>query len=79
MSHKLLWQQTSRGKSRSVYIVTHLKEKLKVHENTTHLDNPIHQIINKENNLSHEHLAKGSIHAPRVKPDVIHLYLNKSM
>ena len=37
------------------------------------------KIINEENNLSHEHLAKGSIHAPRVKPDVIHLYLEKSM
>ena len=79
MSHKLLWRQTSRGKSQSVYIVTHLKEKLKVHENTTHLDNPIHQIINEENNLSHEHLAKGSTHAPQVKSDVIHLYLNKSI
>ena len=29
-------------------------------------------------NLSHEHLAKGSTYAPQVKPDVIHLYLNKS-
>ena len=30
-------------------------------------------------NPSHEHLAKGSTHAPQVKPDVIYLYLNKSM
>ena len=79
MSHKLLWRQTSRVKSQSVYIVTHLKEKIKVHNNTAHLDNPIHKIINGENNLSHEHPAKGSIHAPWVKPDAIHLYLNKSM
>ena len=32
-----------------------------------------------ETNLSHEHLAKGSTHAPQVKSDVIHLYLNKSI
>ena len=30
-------------------------------------------------NLSHEHLAKGPTHAPLVKVDVIHLYLDKSM
>ena len=30
-------------------------------------------------NLSHEHPVKGSTHAPRVKPDVIHLYVNESM
>ena len=28
-------------------------------------------------NLFHEHLAKGSTHAPPTKPDLIHLYLNK--
>ena len=30
-------------------------------------------------NPSHEHLARESTHAPWVKPDVIHLYLDKSM
>ena len=43
------------------------------------MDNLIYKVINNENNLSHEHLVKGSIYAPRLKPDVIHLYLNKSM
>ena len=79
MSHKLLWWQTSRGKSWSVYILTHLQENLKVHENTTHMDNLICKVINDESNLSHEHLVKGSNYAPRMKPDAIHLYLNKSM
>ena len=79
MSQELLCQRISQSKSQSVYIVTHLKVNLKVHKNTTHLDNPIWKVINDESNLSHEHLVKGSIHAPRVKPNVIHLYLNKSM
>ena len=79
MSNKLLWGQTSKCKSQSVYIVTHLKENLKVHQNTAYLDNPICKVINDEINLSQEHLVKGSTYAPRVKPDVIHLYLNKSM
>ena len=79
MSHKLLWRQTSRGKSWSVYILTHLKENLKVHENTTHLDNLICKVINDESNLSHEHLVEGSTCALWMKPDVSHLYLKKSM
>ena len=41
MSQELLCQQISKGKSRSVYIVTHLKANLKVHKNTANLDNPI--------------------------------------
>ena len=57
----------------------HLKENLKVHESTTHLDNPICKVAMTKTNLSHEHLAKRSNHAPQVKPDAIHLYLNKSM
>ena len=76
---KLLCQRTSKGKSQSVYIMAHLKANLKVHESTTHLDNPICKVTMAETNLSHEHLAKRSTHAPRVKPDAIHLYLNKSM
>ena len=79
MSEKLLCRRTSKGKSQSVYIMAHLKENLKVHESTTHLDNPICKVAMTKTNLSHEHLAKGSTHAPRVKPDAIHLYLNKSM
>ena len=50
-----------------------------MHKNTAHLDNPTRKVINDESNLSHEHLAKGSTYAPRMKPDVIHLCLNKSM
>ena len=34
-------QKVSKGKSRNVYIATHLKADLKVHKNTAHLDNPI--------------------------------------
>ena len=64
MSHKLLWWQTLSGKSRGVYIVTHLKENLEVHENTAHLDSPTRKVINDESNLSHEHLDKGSTYAP---------------
>ena len=60
-------------------MTTHLKAYLEVHKNIAHLDNPICKVNNDESNLSHEHLAKGSTYAPRVKPDVIHLYLNKSM
>ena len=44
MSHKLLWRQTSKGKSRSVYIITHLKANLEVYKNTAHLDNPIFKV-----------------------------------
>ena len=62
-----------------MYITTHLKANLKVHKNTTHLDSPISKVTNEKSNLYHEHLVKGSTHAPRVKNDVIHLYLNKSM
>ena len=79
MSQELLCQRISKSKSQSVYIVTHLKVNLKVHKNTAHMDNPIYKVINDKSNLSHEHLVKGSTHAPRVKPYVIHLYLNKSM
>ena len=79
MSEKLQCQRTSKGKSQSVYIMAHLKANLKVHESTTHLDNPICKVIMAETSLSHEHLAKRSTHAPRVKPDAIHRYLNKSM
>ena len=79
MSQELLCQQISKGKSRSVYIATHLKANLKVHKNTTHLDSPISKVTNEKSNLYHEHLVKGSTHAPRVKLDVIHLYLNKSI
>ena len=79
MSEKLLCRRTSKGKSQSVYIMAHLKENLKVHESTTHLDNPICKVAMTKTNLSHEHLAKGPTHAPWVKPDAIHLYLNKSM
>ena len=79
MSEKLLCQRTSKGKSQSVYIMAHLKANLKVHESTTHLDNPICKVTMAETNLSHEHLAKRSTHAPQVKSDVIHLYLNKSI
>ena len=60
-------------------ITTHLKAYLEVHKNTTHLDNLICKVINDESNLSHEHLAKGSTYAPRMKLDASHLYLNKSM
>ena len=77
MSQVLLCRQISKGKSQSVYIATYLKENLKVHKNNAHLDNPICKVINDESNLSYEHLAKGFTHAPRVKLDAIHLYLNK--
>ena len=60
-------------------ITTHLKAYLEVHKNTAHLDNPICKVINDKSNLSHEHLAKGSTYAPRMKPNASHLYLNKSM
>ena len=66
MFEKLLYQQISKGKSQSA-------------QNTTHMDNPICKEIIMKTNLSHEHLAKGSTHASRVKPNVIHLYFNKSM
>ena len=79
MSQELLYRWISKGKSWSVYIVTHLKANLKVHKHTAHLDNSICKVINDESILSHEHLVKGSTHAPRVKPGVSHLYLNKSM
>ena len=50
-----------------------------MHKNIAHLDNPIYKVINDENNQSQENIAKGSTHAPRLKLDMIHLYLNKSM
>ena len=59
--------------------MAHLKVNLKVHKNAAHLDNPICKVTMTKTNLSHEHLAKGSTHTPRVKPDAIHLYLNKSI
>ena len=79
MSQELLCQRISKGKSRSMYIATHLKSNLKMHKNIAHLDNPIYKVINDENNQSQENIAKGSTHAPRLKLDMIHLYLNKSM
>ena len=36
-------------------------------------------ILYDENNLSHKHLNENPINAPQVKPDVIHLYFNKTM
>ena len=62
-----------------MYIVIPLKANLEVLKNTTHLDNLICKVTMTKTNLSYEHLAKGSTHAPRVKPDVIHLYLYKSL
>ena len=79
MSQELLCQRISKSKSQSVYIVTHLKAYLEVNKNTAHLDNPICKVINDKSNLSHEHLAKGSTYAPQMKPNAIHLCLNKSM
>ena len=79
VSEKLPCWRISKGKSQSVYIMAHLKENLKVYESTTHLDNLICKVTMAKTNLSHEHLAKRSTQAPRVKPDAIHLYLNKSM
>ena len=70
MSHKLLWGQTSKCKSWSVYHNS-FENTSKSEQNTTYLDNPIRKVINDESNLSHEHLAKGSTYAPRMKPDVI--------
>ena len=70
MSHKLLWRQTSKCKSWSVYHNS-FENTSKSEQNTTYLDNPIRKVINDESNLSHEHLAKGSTYAPRMKPDVI--------
>ena len=48
MSQELLCQQISKGKSRSVYIATHLKANLKVHKNTANLDNPICKVTMKK-------------------------------
>ena len=79
MSEKLLCLRISKGKSQSVDIVAHLKNKSQGAQNTAHLDNPICKVTMAETNMSHEHLAKRSTHAPRVKPDAIHLHLNKSM
>ena len=79
MSQELLCRQISKGKSWSVYVATHLKANLKVHKNTAPLDNLICKVINDKSNLSHVHLVKGSTYASRVKPNVIHLYLNKTM
>ena len=79
MSEKLLYRRISKGKSRSVYIPTHLKATLEVHKNTARLDNPTDKVTMTKTNLSHEHLAKGSINTPRVKLDVIQLYLKKTM
>ena len=62
-----------------ICIVSHLKAYLEVNKNTAHLDNPICKVINDKSNLSHEHLAKGSTYAPQMKPNAIHLCLNKSM
>ena len=59
--------------------MAHLKVNLKVHKNAAHLDNPICKVTMMKTNLSHEHLAKRPTHAPLVKADVIHLYLDKSM
>ena len=55
------------------------KSKSQSVQNTTHPNNPIYKVTMAKTNLSHEHLAKRSTQAPRVKPDAIHLYLNKSM
>ena len=79
MSKKLLCRRISKGKSQSVYIVVHLKKKSQSAQNNAHLGNPIYKVTMTKTNLSHEHLAKGSTHAPREKPSVIHLYLNKSL
>ena len=62
-----------------MYIVAHLQANLEVLKNTTHLDNLICKVTMTKTNLSHEHLGEGSTHAPRVKLDVIYLYLNKSI
>ena len=43
------------------------------------MGNSIRKVINDGSNLYHEHLAEGSTYAPRMKPNVIHLCLNKSM
>ena len=74
MSQKLLCQRIPkcvyRGSSKS---------KSQSTQNGAHQDNPICKVTMAETNLSHEHLAKGSTHAPQVKSDMIHLYLNKSI
>ena len=79
MSHKLIWRQTSKCKSRSMYRNSSKSISQSARKNTAHLDNSIRKVVNDKSNLSHQHLVKGSTYAPQMKPDAIYLCLNKSM
>ena len=79
MSRKLLRRRISKYKYQSMYIVARPKENLKVHKILLIWITPICKVTMTKTNLFHEHMAKGSTHAPWVKPGVIHIYLNKSL